>query len=612
MTTPMTPTSPPTEPRRPRPALLGALAAAALLLGARPAGAQVARVSLEVDHSIAAVGEAVQVTVQIEVEGQAGYESYLPPTFSGLRVEGSGMTSQNIEMINWKVRRTESHSYQVVPLAEGNIKIGPAAITLGGRVVRSRSVTLQVKKGKDVPPPPSPVEPSPPQEPAPSERSLAQVFLSAQATPRKVFVGQQVLALWHLYTQSDILGFNPTRQPTTDGFWSEDLESPRRLEFERRVVSGRVFYEAVLARKALFPQRVGKLTLGPMEARVRTFDTFGNAPPLQSEAVEIEVVPLPTEGRPPGFNEHSVGQFTIASSLDHARISGGDAVSLKVVVRGNGDLRQLKLPPLEARGLKVYEPKVTDRLTLERGVSGEKIFEYLLLPTAGGRLVVPALHLDYFDPEAKAYKRTSTSPLALEVLGRIPTTAGTKGDDGEKNVLGPSIRPPRPARPLESRSRRDLHRQPVVLGLLLGPVLLLLGLSGGERLKAALAKETPRSLQRAAERLSQGHLRRAQTLRRQGDKAGFFGEVALALTALCDHKLGARCEGLTRGELSERMLAAGFPEALVSRVTEELDNCDFARFAPSASEAAQLEKALGRAKRLLAELGRVRARGERS
>jgi hypothetical protein len=587
-----------------RPALLALL----LLLAPATALAQTGRITLELDKHIASVGEEVQVSIGIEIDGTAGYSRFIPPAFNGFRVGSGGMTSQNIQMSNWQVHRTESHVYSVQPLKEGVLTVGPAAMVLGGRMIKSGVATLRVKKG--VPgatvPGGEPDVPGAVPSPAPG-RALPAVFISGNATPLKVFVGQQVVCVWSLFTLSDVLGFQPLKQPGTDNFWSEDLRSPQRLEFERRMVQDRVYYAAILARKALFPQRAGKLRIGPMEAQVRTLDNFAStAQTLRSEDLNIEVMPLPKEGRPRGFFETNVGQFEIFASLDRAVVQAGDAVTLKVVVRGVGNLSQLKLPALTAQpedtGFKVYEPKVADKLSLEDRVQGEKTVEYLLLPTRGGRLTIPELRLDYFDPEKGSYRQATTTALTVTVTGELP--AGSR-PDGKANVLGPNIRPPRPGGGLEHRTV-GASQALLFWALLALPAGLLLLIGAGERVRARLARETPGSLRRAANREVQARLRRAQDARRRGDPSTFFGEIAAMLRTQVDNKLGLRSEGLTRDELRDAMQQRGMPEDVSEALVRELDNCDFARFAPSASGDQQMGEAVQRARQLVERTARVR------
>ncbi len=90
-----------------------------------------------------------------------------------------------------------------------------------------------------------------------------------------------------------------------------------------------------------------------------------------------------------------------------------------------------------------------------------------------------------------------------------------------------------------------------------------------------------------------------------------FGEVAAALHGLLDHKLGVRVEGLTRPELELVLRRAGFDDELAAQVLQELDNCDFARFTPSASDPGEMERTLGRAKKLLDTIIRVKTNGQK-
>ena len=587
--------------------IAGSAAICLVCAWAGEASAQRASVSIHVDRSLAYVGEEVRVEVKIQINGRMSYERYLPPSFEGFRVLGSGMTSQNIEIVNMKVRRTESYIYNVSPVKEGTLKVGPAAVMMSGDVIRSQATRIQVKAGAAKPAPE--VQQGNPADPAVASSRGKQVFMVAEASPREVVQGQAVLVTWVLYVAGNVglRGFNPGKQPTTDGFWSEDYNTPTRLEFEQRVVEGNVFNVALLSRKRLYPQKTGTLTVGPMAANM-TLGQFFSArqQEVSSNALEVEVLPLPRAGRPAGFVPGNVGRYDLTATLDRDRIKGGDAVTLTVTVRGQGNLRQFKVPPLgELPGFKVYEPKITDNLEL-----GEKRLEYLLMPTRAGRLKVPVISVPTFDPGKGAYRLLRTRPLPITITGPMPQSLQDRKDP-RKNVIGPTVRPPRPARVLTHRTPFKPLSSQLVWALFMVPMVLLVLVSGGERLRTRLRQETPRRQQRAAARRIREHLKRARDVSHQGDKGAFFGEVAAALHGLLDHKLGVRVEGLTRPELELVLRRAGFDDELAAQVLQELDNCDFARFTPSASDPGEMERTLGRAKKLLDTIIRVKTNGQK-
>jgi tetratricopeptide (TPR) repeat protein len=281
------------------------------------------------------------------------------------------------------------------------------------------------------------------------------------------------------------------------------------------------------------------------------------------------------------------------------------------VANGQGNLRELALPPLDLlEGFKVYKPKVEERLQLEGNVSGEKILEYLLLPTRTGKLTIPAFVLDYFDPGEGRYKQARSTPIVLNVTGVLPTeTEGGKGvGAGKSNVLGPTIRPPRPASHLTPHEALRPHQSPIFVILVLLPVAVILFLTGGERLKARLLRQTPGTLRRAASRRTRGHLQRAQDFSQKANASGFFSEIEHSISSLLDYRLGVATEGLTRAELRVAMLNKGFSEPLVNQVHEQLDACDLARFAPSASSPEQMGLVLKQTHQLVDQLGRVSLR----
>ena len=582
---------------------------AIVLLAASPAAGQSARLTIDLDRHIGRVGEALRVTVKVTVHGGGSYSEFIRPAFHGFQVLGTPMHGRTtgFDSSTRSFSLNETRVFLVMPLKAGMLNVGPAAVRIRGKLIRSPVVKFKVVPGNTRTPSPAPGDPTPNKV---DQRKT--VFLSSVATPKKVYLGQQVVASWHLYTRARINHFQAGAQPTTDDFWSEDLASPGRLQFEEKRVEDTIYYAAVLSRKALFPQKTGTLTIGPMKVSVSTvLDQMdpSSTPKRQSPPMNIFVMPLPEQGRPAGFVLGNVGSYVISASLDRDSVKAGDAVTLRVVVRGQGNLRQLKLPSVKSlKGFKVYDPKSTERLNREHGLRGEKMVEYLLMPVASGRLRIPPLVLDTFDPRTGRYQQHRTSPLVLQVKGEMPTSVIPR-QASKTNVLDRTIRPPRQARHLTNQQSIKPLDSNLFWFLLALPVALLALLAGGEHLRARLTRETPRRQRRAASQRINKHLRRARELRRQGDKAAFFGEVSAALRDLLDHKLGLLTEGLTRTELRTELRAAGFPEDQVDAVTEELENCDFARFAPSASGEAQMDETLARVKKLLNQLNRIRSKG---
>ena len=98
--------------------------------------------------------------------------------------------------------------------------------------------------------------------PPDSLRGDEDLFVDAAVDKTKVYVGQQVTASWHLYTQSEILKYRPLAEPKYEDFWSEDLFVPTsHLAWDRAIIKGQEYEVALLLKKALFPLKAGKLAI---------------------------------------------------------------------------------------------------------------------------------------------------------------------------------------------------------------------------------------------------------------------------------------------------------------------------------------------------------------
>jgi hypothetical protein len=332
----------------------------------------------------------------------------------------------------------------------------------------------------------------------------------------------------------------------------------------------------------------------------------------------IEVLPLPTAGRPAGFDPASVGRFSVAARVDRDRVAAGEAVTLTVTVNGYGNLRKLmppKLPTLS--GWKSYDPKVS--VTVEPGdtIGGHKTIEYLLLPEKAGTTIIPSFELPYFDPQAKAYTVEKSVPLRIEVVGE--TGAGTpslpSGQGGPapavapglENLLAPEIRPPRGRTTLRRDLGTTFYRSKVFAGVVVVPPLafgmtVLIG-----RVRERLSRDSERGRRRKLRRLVRRRLGAAEAHMEAGRAGPFFMEIERVLRELLAAKLGEPVTGLPRDELRELLRARGFaPEGIIA----ELEECDHARFAPGGTTEAAMRTALERSGDIILQMEKAKPSNE--
>ena len=579
------------------------------------------------------VGEAFTFEVSLSVDN-ARMEDYRPPDFRGFRIVAQQPSqSTQIQMGGGGgfMRQTYSWHYQLVALQKGKLTIAPASVRVDGRELHTEKVTVTVVDSGQAQPAPQQrqqlprgvpgfpganfffpdlepdTEPAPLPEPAkPAGRRS---FLRVVPSKTKAFAGEQITVEWQMYLTERQNNYAPTKEPRTDGFWAEELEVPQNrggLALSEQVLDGRVYLFAPLMRKALFGLNPGKLTITSLEADISRVDFFGatvHSEHLKADPVTIEIVPLPV-GAPAGFDPSAVGRFSIAAEVDRDHVQVGEAITLKLRIDGQGNLRKIALPTMpRLDGWKIYEPKLNVQMNRGDMVGGSKTAEYLLLPERPGQTTLPAFSFSYFDTHKGAYATVRSEPLHLVVTGEAALAQGphtttpvaAPAASGSENLLALDVRPLRSRPSLRRDLGSALYHSPALLGVAIAPPLLLglVGLFGVAR--ARLGQETEGKRRRKLRRSANRRLRTATAHLHEGRLAPSLGEIERVLSEFLTGKVGHPVAGMAREELRAALASIGAGPGLTESTLTSLDTCDRARFAPGSINPEEASRAIDRA-----------------
>ena len=515
-------------------------------------------------------------------------------TETSIRVDSSGPRVQQISSLRVRMRAQKP----------GKLVLPPAELHTSSGVFRSQPLTLTVKAGHVADPGggrtrPDPFSTSPFGEdednPFDAFRRRTQpagereLFLRGEVDKKEVYQGEQAtLSLW-IYARVDLSRVDAVTMPKLDGFWTEDVETPKELTSETRMVDGVPYRAYLLRRLALFPVKSGQREIGPVEADITTGFLFaGRREHRASQPLSLKVKPLPP-GAPPGFQPSAVGSWTLGADLASPRTELGTPVTLRLTVEGRGNVKDLVLPrPAVPPSLKLYDPTTTDKTSTVRSrIQGRRAQEFLVLPQQTGTFEIPAMELAYFDPESGRYERSRTAPLTLTVVPGVGSNAlaagqGRGDEPSARNVLNATA-----LRPLRVSAALDRPKPPWregwFLGLLALPPLAFAGVLAGQALQRHRARSDPRGEQRRREQRARARLAALGHSGQQLDDVAFSAEVDGAMAELLSLRLGVPVTGLTREALRARLAAAGAPADLQARVVRIQDSCDEVRFAPGVS-----------------------------
>jgi BatD DUF11 like domain len=576
---------------------------------ARAAGPPPLEFTLTVSPESGPITEAFVATVQIKLRGVNGPDRFWPPDFGEFVVEdqrSNQSTEWSVGSRGQELRVVQIRRYRLRATRGGKLKIGEAKLRLDGVEYQTRPVIVEVT-GAPAGPAAADVDAGTPAADSPT--SNEPVFLHAVADRKSVYVGEQVTVTWLLYTRSDVLKFEP-RPPRLDSVWVETLYEPKNyFTYREEVVGGREYAVAVVSKRALFPTRAGRVVVPRYEAEVATLSTSFAAPlSLASPEIVLDVKALPS-GAPAGFDPAYVGQYRVEASVDRTSLPAGESLTLVLAVEGTGPARRARVPSLTLDNFEVIAPRDFEEKVLPDGdlIKGTRRYQYLLRPAKGGKQLIGPIEIPYFDPATEKYEVARAEGIPVMVIGDPGQVAGRgAGGTGGLNLIGRDIRPTHDLPSVETQLVWRFYQSPLFLGALGAPLALFLLIVVGDNLRERLARETPRSRWRRARGRARKRLRTAELHVRGGRAAMFFGEMARVLTEHIEERVGEPVASLTRDHLRTFLRERGFPEETVDALVRELENCDFARFAPSASGPGEMRAALRRVRALLTAIEKVR------
>jgi hypothetical protein len=554
--------------------------------------------------------------LNVEVSGTQQLDSEpQPPDLSAFATYLGSGTSTSMQVVNGRTTVSITLQFRYQANETGTFEIGPVEVRADGGTYRTDPLQLTVTS--------TPTRPRPDASPETEiELEPEDLFVSAEVSQHRVYENEPVIVEYRIFTRVNVDSYSITRLPETTGFWVEDLSESGEPRAERVVRDGVQYVMAPIRRVALFPTGPGARTVEPLaiEAQVRvrrrprdlfedffSESVFARRVPVgrASEPIEIEVLPLPEDGKPPDFGGF-VGSLAVGASLDKMRAETNEAVTLRVHLDAEGNVRALPEPDIQfPADFEVYPPDVSERIdSSENRITGSKTFDYVVIPREPGRKSIPAIEVSYFDPDRRAYATAMSEPLSIEVSG-----LAAEGPIGAGRLRG-SIEPLRQdirfihiATPDFRPIGRSLFSRPAFWVGLLIPLVTLGGALGLRRHRDRLEGDVAYARHRRAGRVAKKRLGRARALKSASTPREFYAEVGRALEGFLADKLNLAEAGLLGEEARARLAARGVSDGAVDKYFACLDECDRQRFAPPETSSEAMDAFLKRAGEAMTRLG---------
>jgi len=516
--------------------------------------------------------------------------------------------SSSYQVINGRSTSSVSVSYTYTLQAQktGTFTISSATIILdNGRKLTSNGVAIKVL----------------PADGTPSSRSRGgrqgntnssnqasvsnnNIFMRTVVSKTNVFEQEAIVVTYKLYTLVDVVQCAPKKIIDFNGFMKQDVELPPTKQLSLENYNGRNYSTVELYKVILYPQHSGVIQIDKwnFEAVIRVqnkaavrsifddfFDSYTNVSKnLTAPAVKISVNALPS-GKPANFTG-TVGHFALNSTITSLKVKANDAVTLKLNIAGNGNMKLIKNPIIKfPNGFELYDPKVNNNFkTNSSGVSGSKSIEYLFIPRHSGDFEIPSAEFTYFDIQERRYKTLRTPVYKLQVLkgegGESSTVAGNYVDKEDVKQLTKDIRYIQTDKINLSKEEESIFGTFLSWLLYLIPLFISIILFAFFRKKVKENSDVILLKNKKANKLAQKRLKLAQKFLKEGNKDQFYEEVLKASWTYLSDKLSIPVSNLTKERVESELTNHKVEPKVITQFVEILNTCEFARYAPNSGQ----------------------------
>lgn len=506
--------------------------------------------------------------------------------------------SENHSMMILNGKRQSSNSYTftytLMPKKVGTFKIPPVTAKIDGANYTSNALEIKVL----------------PQDEKPANNDAAQssnngitsdgLFLRMTCSKTNVYEQEGLLVTFKLYSLYDVQPTN-INFPEFEGFLAQEIKLPNP-QWTLENYNGRNYQSVVFRQYILYPQHSGKIEIKPgsmdVEIRVRNqsrvrdpfrdfFDTYRTVnKTIKTAGATINVKALPA-GKPASFSG-AVGNYSLTSEINATNVKANDAVTVKLNIKGNGNLKLIKNPEVKfPNDFEIYDPKIESNTeTTVNGTSGTKTIEYMAIPRYEGDFDIPAVEFSFFDPKDGKYKTLKSDAYKLHVeKGEGGNNASSPVVNNFTNkeavkYLGQDIRYLKVKTPQFIQTNNLFYGSLMyALGYIIPAIVFIVFFviyrkQIKENANIALVRT------KKANKVASRRLKQAGRLLSEGKKEAFYDEVLRALWGYLSDKLNIPVANLTKDNVEAELDKYGISPELSKTFMDILKECEFARYAP--------------------------------
>ncbi|MDB2414767.1 BatD family protein [Rickettsiales bacterium] len=374
-----------------------------------------------VDRNVLAYGE--NISLQLSLEGAS--EESQPDSVdlsNNFNINSTGRGS-NISIINGKMSKTSTWSYNISPKKQGSLTIPPIAIQTDEGLLKTQPITIQVKSASSLP------------SKAPSEA----VTIDASMNKRNPYVNETLIYTITIRSRETLANTEYVAPEVKDAIFKQ-VGEPKSY---RQSING-ITYSVSEVYYSFTPMKAGKIKIDPtilrgqIQTQANTRGQFGQLFPrgfgfnnfkpftIASNPITVNVLEAAAK-MDPWLPLTSLKISQIWDDEQKAKV--GEPLNRTITIVAEG-ISGSQLPSLEDKqnsdDFRIYtdSPEVDEEIDLKNNrVSGWRTETYTLIPKKSGELTLPEIKIPWWDVNKKKLRYAFLPVLKIDVEGSAATNS---------------------------------------------------------------------------------------------------------------------------------------------------------------------------------------------
>ena len=330
-------------------------------------------------------------------------------------------------------------------------------------------------------------------------------------------------------------------------------------------------------------KQMGNMSFSSRSVKQESVETEAATP-----VVNINVKPLPAEGRPANFSG-MVGSYSFDAQFDKDHLKVGEALTLSITIKGDGTpgtITDPKLPSFDDFRSVPPENSIDKKIAGSKVVTTKNI-KIFLYPKKKGSFEIPEISYSWFDPAKRAYQSETLGPWTIEV---------EKGDASAEAAFMPAATRPTAVQKQEiealgsdirfihkvsgKKESPTPHRDILFWIIFLAAIPFYLVSAGMIRRHRKHSSDAALVRKGKAKKMLKARFADAHTAMQKGDVKAIYAALEAGLIDYLSDITNLEFKGMTRNQMKQELEKLGLGADNIDAIDKWLEKCSFARFAP--------------------------------